>query len=138
MAPNKIRNTHKISVIRLFGIIVYLAIFIFMFYFLITLGFNPFIIFLFLFFIVLATIGLFFGIKKKKIYSRMFSKDKNIEITREDQNEQVEIYNKEQMIPRPVNLGSSYRKPLIDKCKHCGNIVPNFVKKCPFCNKNLS
>jgi hypothetical protein len=138
MEPSKSRNTRKISVIKFIGITVYIVIFIFTGYFLITLGFNPFITFLFLLFIILATIGLFFKTKKKKIYSRMFSKEKSMQITKKEQNIQKNTYYKEQSIPKPITLQSNYRKPLIDKCKHCGNIVPNFVKKCPFCNKKLN
>jgi uncharacterized OB-fold protein len=38
---------------------------------------------------------------------------------------------------KPIDLEFKYKKPLIKKCENCGNIVPNFVKKCPFCNNQV-
>jgi hypothetical protein len=126
------------ALIKIIGIITYSAIFIFLFYFLITLGFNPVIISLLLLFIILATIGLFFRSRKRKLYSRMFPKNKNAEMRKEQRLNQKESQTLEIKIPKPVNLELEFRKPLISRCKYCGNIVPNFVKKCPFCNHNIN
>jgi len=137
MESKKNKNSRKVIVIRLIGIIVYSAVSIYLYYFLFTLGFNPVIISILLLFIILATIGLFFRTKKKKLYSRMFPKNKNEQIRKKQIVKQKEFQNQEIKIPKPVNLELEYRKPLIGKCKYCGNIVPNFVKKCPFCNKKI-
>ncbi len=137
MESKKNKNSRRIIVIRFIGIIFYSAIFIYLYYFLLTLGFNPVIISLLLFFIILATIGIFLRTKKKKLYSRMFPEKQDEQIRKEQIIKQKEIKNQEIKIPNPVNLELKYRKPLIDKCKYCGNIIPNFVKKCPFCNKKI-
>lgn len=137
MESKKNKNSRKIIVIKLTGLILYSAVFIYVYYFLFTLGFNPVIISILLLFIILATIGLFFRTKKKKLYSRMFPENKNGQIRKEQITKQKELQNQEIKIPKPVNLELEYRKPLIDKCKYCGNLIPNFVKKCPFCNKKI-
>ncbi len=137
MESKKNKNLRKTIIIKLIGIILYLAVFIYLYYFLVTLGFNPLIILFLLLFIILATIGLFFRTKKKKLYSRMFPENKNGQIRKEEIEKKKEFQNRDIKIPKPVNLELVYRKPLIDKCKYCGNIIPNFVKKCPFCNKKI-
>ncbi|MFX1419004.1 MAG: hypothetical protein ACFE9N_08810 [Promethearchaeota archaeon] len=137
MESKKNINSRRIVAIKIIGILIYSAIFFYLFYFLITLGFNPVIISILLLFIILATIGLFLRTRKRKLYSRMFPKKKYTEIekvelrSKKDQNQEIKV-------PKAVNLELEYRKPLIDKCKYCGNIVPNFVKKCPFCNENIN
>lgn len=137
MESKKNINSRRIVAIKIIGILIYSAIFFYLFYFLITLGFNPVIISILLSFIILATLGLFFRTRKRKLYSRMFPKKKYTEIekvelrSKKDQNQEIKV-------PKAVNLELEYRKPLIDKCKYCGNIVPNFVKKCPFCNENIN
>jgi hypothetical protein len=68
----------------------------------------------------------------------MFPEKKSNQINKKKQINQKEIQKQEIKIPKPVNLELEYRKPLISKCKYCGNIIPNFVKKCPFCNKNIN
>ncbi|MFW9827528.1 MAG: hypothetical protein ACFFEY_08055 [Candidatus Thorarchaeota archaeon] len=134
----RFKNSRKIVILRLIGIITYFAIFIYLFYFLVTIGFNPIIISILLAFIILATIGIFFRSRKRRLYSRMFPEKKNKTTTKETQIIKKDVKDQETKIPKPVNLELEYRKPLINKCKNCGNIVPNFVKKCPFCNKNLN
>ncbi|UCD02015.1 MAG: hypothetical protein JSV23_03050 [Promethearchaeota archaeon] len=137
MEPKKKKNSNRIVVIKLIGIIIYSAINIYLFYFLITLGFNPAIISILLLFIILVTIGFFLRSRKRKLYSRMFPQKKYVQIRKEQIKNQKD-QNQEIKIPKAVNLELEYRKPLIDKCKYCGNIVPNFVKKCPFCNENIN
>ena len=39
---------------------------------------------------------------------------------------------------KKISLDFDYRKPIIFKCENCGNTIPNFVKKCPFCNKQIT
>lgn len=137
MEPKKKKNSNRIVVIKIIGIIIYLAINIYLFYFLIKLGFNPVIISILLLFIILVTIGFFLRSRKRKLYSRMFPQKKYVQIRKEQIKNQKD-QNQEIKIPKAVNLELEYRKPLIDKCKYCGNIVPNFVKKCPFCNENIN
>jgi hypothetical protein len=144
MEPQKKKNkeTPKKNIFKLIGIILYLIFIIYLFYLLISSGFNPIIITILLAFIVLTTIGPFLKPRKKKIYSRMFPERKNgvneqKKIIKEQVINQQELNQREVRIPKQVNLEVEYRKSLITKCKNCGNIVPNFVKKCPFCNKNI-
>ena len=50
----------------------------------------------------------------------------------------LHLLNNKENLMKPLidSLGQSYSQ--IKKCKNCGNIVPNFVKKCPFCNKTIA
>ena len=140
---DKNRNSRKRFILKLTGITLYLIVIIVLYYFLISSGFNPIIISILLVFIILTTIGPFLRPKRRKLYSRLFSGKKGgsytNEIIKKSQNkDQKELDQQELRIPKPVNLEFEYRKSLIKKCKNCGNIVPNFVKKCPFCNKNIT
>jgi len=69
----------------------------------------------------------------------MFPGTKKASTNNQSRIKEVEQVNKsESKIPEPMSLEFEYRKPLIEKCKNCGNIVPNFVKKCPFCNESVT
>jgi hypothetical protein len=129
--------------LKIVGIVLYIAIFIYLFYLLINFGFNPIIISILLVFIILTTIGPFLRRNKRRtIYSRMFSEGRsgtklNTQSRTERINDGEKLQETVQKIPKPINLEYEYHKPIISKCKYCGNIVPNFVKKCPFCNKHI-
>jgi len=138
----KNKNSRKKVILKLIGIVLYLVFFLYLYYLLITSGFNPLIISIVLIFIILTTVGPFLRPKKRKLYSRMFPDRKsgaklNEQIKKEQTTNEKDLPQYELKIPKPVNLEFEYRKPIINKCKNCGNIVPNFVKKCPFCNKNI-
>ena len=135
----KTRSSRKKVILKFSGMAIYIVILLYFYFLLITFGFNPLIISILLIFIVLTTIGPFFRLKKRKLYTRMFpDKTKLGEQTREEQVLNTEdLEQQEAKLPKPINLEFEYRKPIINKCKNCGNIVPNFVKKCPFCNKNV-
>ena len=126
---------------KLIFLIIYLAIALFFLNLFIGLGANPLIIGSLLLFVFLAPIGLFFNRNKKSLYSRMFpDKKKRIVLNTQRRKDIFKI--KEIKQPQPkvfkhISLDFSYSKPLIGKCENCGNLLPNFVKKCPFCNKKL-
>jgi hypothetical protein len=124
--------------LKLIGLILSIALLIYVYYFLVNFGWNPFIVSIMLIFIILVTIGPFLRRNKKGLYSRMFSDSKkraHLQYKKKLENEEIQTI--ESKIPKPINLDVEYRKPLINKCKNCGNIVPNFVKKCPFCDENV-
>ncbi len=136
---NKDKVLRKRLILKLVGLAIYLAFFFYLFYLLVTSGLNPLIVSILLIFIILVTISPFFRRNKQGLYSRMFSGVKKVpHPVKLLKTETEEIHISEPKIPEPVNLEFKYRKPLIEKCKNCGNIVPNFVKKCPFCNKTIS
>jgi rubrerythrin len=62
------------------------------------------------------------GIEQEKEYSRKKRKSDQVE---------TKIFKK-------INLEFKYHKPIVLKCESCGNTIPNFVKKCPFCNKPIN
>lgn len=133
----------KVIIVRLLLLISYLLLLLYFFYLLTTFGANPFIIFILLLFTFLITIGPFFKRGKKSLYSRMFPDRKRKTSNENEQKEKVlKIKRKfEQIEPKifkKVNLEFNYRKPIVLKCENCGNIIPNFVKKCPFCNKQIT
>jgi hypothetical protein len=135
---SKVKVSRKKLILKLIGLAVYLAFFLYLYYILVNFGWNPLIVTILLIFIVLITIGPFFRRHKKGLYSRMFSDAKKVaKLNQKQEIDEEEVQKSESKIPKPINLEFEYRKPLINKCKNCGNIVPNFVKKCPFCNQNI-
>ncbi|MFX0138410.1 MAG: hypothetical protein ACFFDN_32510 [Candidatus Hodarchaeota archaeon] len=134
----KDKISRKKLILELIGLGIFLAFFLYLYYFLVNFGWNPLIVAILLIFIILITIGPFFRRRKKGLYSRMFSDSKKVSnLIQKQEIDAEEIQKPESKIPKPINLEFEYRKPLINKCKNCGNIVPNFVKKCPFCNQNI-
>lgn len=132
----------KKMIIRLVIFMIYFSILLYFFYLFIEFGAHPMITILLIVFIFLATIGPFLRRNKKSLYSRMFPnrkknqnlsyQKKKITTIREKDAKQTQL----KIIPS-VDLSHSYRKPIIKKCENCGNIVPNFVKTCPFCKRQL-
>jgi uncharacterized OB-fold protein len=49
-----------------------------------------------------------------------------------------DVFDYEKQKITPVNLNYKYRKPIINKCRKCGMILPNFVKKCPNCGEPVN
>ena len=135
----KTGSSRKKVILKFSGIVLYLVVLLYFYYILITSGFNPLIISILLVFIILTTIGPFLRPKKRKLYSRMFP-DRTRPREQAKKGQEIDEKNlklQEISVPKPINLDFEYRKPIINKCKNCGNVVPNFVKKCPFCNKNI-
>ncbi len=142
MATNSIENeiVIKRSKTRVILLVFYIVILLFLYFYLTDLKFNPTIVILLLVFFLLIGIGVFLKQTKGSLYSRMFPEKKRKSSINKQQKMLREKQEKryQQRIPTYVNLNSQYHKPLIQKCPGCGNILPNFVKKCPFCNKQLT
>jgi len=142
MATNSIENeiVIKRSKTRVILLVFYIVILLFLYFYLTDLKFNPTIVILLLVFFLLIGIGVFLKQTKGSLYSRMFPEKKRKSSINKQQKMLREKQEKryQQRIPTYVNLNSQYHKPLITKCPGCGNILPNFVKKCPFCNKQLT
>lgn len=123
-------------------LIIYLSVLIFFYNFFKERGANPVILIIILVFVFLAPIGLFLNRNKKSLYSRMFpDKKKRIALNTQRRKDTFKI--KEIKQPQPkvfkhISLDFRYFKPLIGKCENCGNILPNFVKKCLFCGFNTN
>ena len=94
-------------------------------------------------FLFLITLGLFLRQTKGTLYSRLFP-DKKGKTSIDKHQDRIKMIRekdekKSQMkIPLQIDLDVNYRKPLIKKCNGCGNILPSFAKKCPFCNKQIT
>jgi len=133
----------KKLITRLVILVLYLFILLYFFYLFIEFNANPFIIILLIIFIFLTILGPFLKRNKGSLYSRMFPdrkrkpnlsyQKKKITIIPENESKQPQ-----QKIFKSVDLNHNYRKPIINKCENCGNIVPNFVKTCPFCKKPIT
>lgn len=133
------RYPRKRFVIRIVFLVIYLLILGYLYYILVESGSDPVITILIIIFILLMTIGLLFRKKGKSLYSKMFP-DKRREPpfeTSSSISQKKEIEQTQRRIRRPIRLSTKYYKPIVLKCRNCGNIIPNFVKQCPFCNKNV-
>jgi len=131
---------HKGNKKRFVILAIYLLILVLLYYYLVKLNFNPIIILVLLIFIFLITLGPILKRTKGTLYSRMFpdkkrrsSNDKRRSESKETKEIQIQT-----KVPKSINLDFRYSKPLIKKCVECGNILPNFVKKCPFCNSPVN
>lgn len=124
-------DSRKGYIFKLTIFVVYLIILLFFLFLLLNIGVNPFIVSLLFIFILLASIAPFLKRNKKSLYSRMFPDKKKTSSLSKQRTVQSKIF-------KPINLNFKYRKPIINKCENCGNIVPNFVKKCPFCNHPIN
>ena len=133
----KKRPSPQMVLLKFILLVIYLSILFFFYSFFKERGANPVIIIIILLFVFLAPVGLFLNRNKKSLYSRMFP-DKKRRITLNTQKTRDKFKIKEIKQPQPkifkhISLDFRYSKPLISKCENCGNILPNFVKKCPFC-----
>jgi len=133
----------RVIIVRLLLLVIYLLMLVYLFYLLTNFGANPFIIFIILLFTFLITLGPFFRRGKRSLYSRMFPDRKRkvssgFDQKKEDFRSKRKSDQVDTKIFKKVNLEFKYRKPIVLKCEGCGNTIPNFVKKCPFCNKQIT
>jgi hypothetical protein len=136
-------NSREISRKKIIGRLIFigiiLSILIFLYLFLIELGINPLVLGIVFLFIFALSIGPLFRQNKRTLYSRMYP-DRKRRSSLSQQNVRIvpeKIRQPQQRIFRPVSLDASYNKPLVLKCEKCGNTIPNFVKRCPFCNRQI-
>jgi flagellar basal body-associated protein FliL len=139
----KTERTGKKIGLRLVLLIITLIILSYVYYLFIEFGTYPIIALIVVLFIFLVTLGLTFRRNKKSLYSRMFPDKKrktsfNKSTSEKEINEEKEFKQLQPRVIKPVNLEFNYHKHIILKCERCGNIIPNFVKKCPFCKKTIS
>jgi hypothetical protein len=140
VTENKNREITRKKVIgRLIFIVVYISVLIFLYYILIKFGINPLILLIVFLFLFLLSIGPLFRQRKRTLYSRMYPDRKRQSSMSRHEVKIAPVTSKppQPKIFRPVSLDASYNKPLILKCKKCGNTIPNFVKRCPFCNRQI-
>ena len=138
----KKETNRKKLIVWLVILVIYLIILLYFYYLLIKFGANPFIITLLIVFIFLMTISPFLRKNKRSLYSRMFPDRKrkpplNYEKKKRTITKEKELKLTQPKIFKSVDLNVNYRKPIIKKCENCGNIVPSFVKTCPFCKKQI-
>ncbi len=138
----KKKSTPQWVLLKFILLTIYLSVLFFFYNFFKERGGNPVIIIIILLFVFLAPIGLFLNHNKKSLYSRMFpDKKKRIALNRQRRKETFKIKEIKQpqlKVFRHISLDFVYSKPLVGKCENCGNILPNFVKKCYFCGLKQS
>ncbi len=136
---NKKKSSPRKVLFKFILLIVYLSVLFFVYILFKERGANPFILIILLLFVFMTPVGLFLNRNKKSLYSRMFpDKKKRIALNTRRRKDTFKIKERKQPQPKVfkhISLDFSYSKPLIGKCENCGNILPNFVKKCPFCGK---
>ncbi len=139
---NRKKSRSKKSIIfRIIFIILYTILLFYLYSIFLDLGMNPLIILLILIFLILIVIGpLITGISKD-LYRRLFQK-----VDKSKKKSDYQMYKEELKYERPVipdkprhniSLDFKYKKSIIRKCRYCGIIIPNFVKKCPNCGKPI-
>ncbi len=139
--PDRGKINRKL-ILRFILILVYILILLFLWALLIEYGTNPLLLFILLLFIFLVTIGPLFLKRRKSMYSGLFpDKRQTRHLKRQKIKKRfVRRPQPEQTQPRihkAINLDFKFSRPIISKCEKCGNIVPGFAKKCPFCGKIL-
>ena len=140
MTENQNREIIRKKIIgRLIFIAIIIVILIILYYLLIQYGANPLILLIIFIFLFLVSIGPLFRQNRRTLYSRMYP-DRKRKTSISKQKVKVtpeEIRRHQPKVFRPVSLEASYNKPLILKCEKCRNTIPSFVKRCPFCNKQI-
>ncbi|MHA1986379.1 MAG: hypothetical protein ACW98D_07065 [Promethearchaeota archaeon] len=133
------KSTPKGIILKFFVLIIYISVLIVFYNLLKNVGANPFVVVIVLVFVFLITIGPFLKRNKKSLYSRMFpDKKKRIALNTQRRRDKFKIGIPRQPQPnvfKQISLDFKYNTPLISKCENCKNILPKFVKKCPFCGK---
>lgn len=135
-------STPKRILFKFIILVIYLSVLIIFYAFLIRYGANPFVVVTVLVFVFLISVGPFLKRRKKSLYSRMFpDKKKRMALNTQRRRDKFKI--EERKPPQPkvfkhISLDFNYSTPLIGKCENCGNILPSFVKKCPFCGKQAT
>ena len=128
--------------LRILLLIIFLSLMIFLYFYLVNLAINPFLVILMLAFICLIIIGSFFMKKRKKsIYSELFPDKKRNTIQRPPRKIELKIQTESKVFEKPklrdVNLDFKYRKTLINKCENCGMIITSYKKHCPICGNSI-
>ena len=143
MTEKNIYNERKErKFLRIILLIIFLSIIIFLYFVLVNLGINPFLVILMLAFVSLITIGSFFmKDRKKSIYSELFPDKKRNKIQRPPRKIELKIKAESEVFEktkfRDVNLDFKYRKTIINKCENCGMIITSYKKYCPICGKSI-
>ena len=136
----KEKNERKF--LRILLLIIFLSLMIFLYFILVNLGINPFLVILMLVFVSLIFIGSFFMKKRKKsIYSELFPDKKRNTIQRPPRKIELKIQTEPEVFEKPkfreVNLDFKFRKTLINKCENCGMIITSYKKQCPTCGNSI-
>ncbi len=136
------KSTPKRILLKFIILIIYLFVLAIFYTLLRGFGANPVIIVAILVFVLLISVGPFLKRNKKSLYSRMFpDKRKRIALNTQRRREKFkikEIKHTQPKVFKEISLEFNYSTPLIGKCENCRNILPNFVKKCPFCGKQAT
>jgi hypothetical protein len=132
----------KRILLKFIVLIIYISVLIVFYNLLNNIGANPFIVVIVLVFVFLISIGPFLKRRKKSLYSRMFpDKKKRMALNTQRRRDNFKIKIPKQPQPKVfknISLDFNYTTPLIGKCENCRNILPKFVKKCPFCGKQAT
>ena len=134
-------SSKKNIFLKIFLLIIYLIVSIFLYIILMEFGTNPLLIILILGFVLLLFVGSFFREKKQSpIYSKMFPDKKR---RSQDFHRKLELkIETEPEKPaqkqfKEVNLNFKYRKSLINKCENCGMLITGYRKNCPTCGQAI-
>ena len=136
------KSTPKRILFKFIILIIFLSVLIIFYTLLTRAGANPIVVLTVLMFVFLIVIGPFLKRRKKSLYSRMFpDKKKRVALNAQRRRDKFKIEIPKQTQPKVfkhISLDFKYTTPLIGKCENCRNILPNFVKKCPFCGKQVT
>ena len=136
------KSTPKRILFKFIILIIFLSVLIIFYTLLTRAGANPIVVITVLMFVFLIVIGPFLKHRKKSLYSRMFpDKKKRVALNVQRRRDKFKIKIPRQPQPKVfkhISLDFKYTTPLIGKCEKCRNILPNFVKKCPFCGKQVT
>lgn len=132
--------SHKKFYLQVILLLIFIFVLFYLYFLFDDLGIHPLVSVLLLLFVFLITISLFLRKNKGSSYSRLFpeTKSKSSLNNIKEIIEQKESEQSQSKIFKPINLDSKHYKPIVLKCNNCKNIIPNFVKKCPFCNKEIN
>jgi hypothetical protein len=141
MTPESTVNqrTRKQYYLRFLFLFISIIGLILFYYILVDLGGHPIIAVLIILFVFLLITGILFKGSNKTLYSKMFPERNRTRPYEKNKSvkEKKGIEHIQPKILKPINLSTKYYKPIVLKCRNCGNLIPNFVKLCPFCNKKV-
>jgi hypothetical protein len=139
-AVNPNQTTQKQYYIRFLFLFIYIFTLLYLYYILVESGSNPIITILLIIFLFLLIAGILFRRKSKSLYSKMFPEKRKEHLFEKrtiPKEKKIESEQTQPKIIKPISLRTKYHKPIVLKCRNCGNLIPNFVKQCPFCNKKV-